>query len=95
MEMAGKLKIKDGFVLKNIADNYVVVSVGEGNVDFNSMITTNETGAFLWEILEKSATKEELVKAVLEEYDADEAVVSADVDKFIQKLSDKNIIENS
>ncbi len=89
MEM---LKIKEGFVLKNIADNYVVVSVGEGNVDFNSMITTNETGAFLWELIEKGATKEELVKAVLAEYDADEAVVTADVERFVQKLSDKNIL---
>ena len=90
--MEGKLKIKEGYVLKNIADNYVVVSVGEGNVDFNSMITTNETGAFLWEILEKGASKEDLVKAVLAEYDVDEAIVAADVDKFIQKLTDKNIL---
>ncbi len=86
------LKIKEGFVLKNIADNYVVVSVGEGNVDFNSMITTNETGAFLWEIIEKGATKEDLVKAVLAEYDVEEAIVIADVERFIQKLSDKNIL---
>jgi len=91
--MDTKLKIKDGFVLKNIADNYVIVAVGEGNVDFNSMITTNETGAFLWEILEKGATKEDLVKAVLAEYDADEAIVTADVDRFIQKLSEKSILE--
>ena len=91
--MDGKLKIKEGFVLKNIADNYVIVAVGEGNVDFNSMITTNETGAFLWEILEKGATKEDLVKAVLAEYDADEAIVTADVDRFIQKLSEKSILE--
>ena len=91
--MDGKLKIKEGFVLKNIADNYVIVAVGEGNVDFNSMITTNGTGAFLWEILEKGATKEDLVKAVLAEYDADEAIVTADVDRFIQKLSEKSILE--
>lgn len=90
--MEGKLKIKEGYVLKNIADNYVVVSVGEGNVDFNSMITTNETGAFLWDILANGASKEDLVKAVLAEYDVDEAIVTADVDKFIQKLSDKNIL---
>lgn len=91
--MEGKLKIKEGFVLKNIADNYVVVSVGEGNVDFNSMITTNETGAFLWGIIEKGTTKEDLVKAVLAEYDADEAIVTADVDRFVQKLSEKGILE--
>lgn len=91
--MKEKLRIKKEFILKNIANNYIVISAGAESVNFNSMITTNETGAFLWELLEKGATKEQLVKAVMKEYDADESVVSADVDKFIQKLADKDILE--
>ncbi len=91
--MKETIKIKKDFVLKNIADNYIVISVGQDNVNINSMITTNETGAFLWELLQKGATKEELVQAVIKEYDADEDVVSSDVDKFIQKLADKDILE--
>lgn len=87
------MKIKDGFILKNIANNYVVVSVGEGNVNFNSMITTNETGAFLWDLLKNGSTKADLVKALLVEYDAEEEIVSADVERFIQKLAEKEILE--
>ncbi|MDD4688662.1 MAG: PqqD family protein [Eubacteriales bacterium] len=86
------LKIKEGFMLKNIADNYVVVSVGEGNVNFNSMITTNETGSFLWEILKDGATKQQLVDALLAEYDVEEEIVAADVERFVQKLEEKNIL---
>lgn len=90
--MSETLKIKDGFILKNIAANYVVVPVAEGNVNFNSMITTNDTGAFLWELLEKGATKEELIESVLKEYDAEKDIVAADVEKFIDKLIDKGIL---
>lgn len=40
------MKIKNGFILRNVSDAYVVVAVGEAAKDFNGMITLNETGAF-------------------------------------------------
>ena len=43
------MKIKSDFLLKKVADSYVVVPVGKATVSFNGMITLNETGAFLWE----------------------------------------------
>ena len=45
------MKIKNGFILRNVSDAYVVVAVGEAAKDFNGMITLNETGAFLWKTL--------------------------------------------
>ena len=45
------MKIKNGFILRNFSDAYVVVAVGEAAKDFNGMITLNETGAFLWKTL--------------------------------------------
>ena len=88
------MKIKDGFVLKEIAGSYVVVPVGQNLVDFSSMITTNETGAFLWQELQNGADKEELLKKIMAEYEGvSEEEVIADIDEFISSLKENNILE--
>lgn len=87
------MKIKSGFVLKNIADSYIVVSVGDRVKEFNGVITLNETGVFLWKKLEIGATEEELVKALLSEYDVDEATAKNDVAGFIGKLTEAKLLK--
>ena len=66
------MKIKSGLILREVAENYIVVAVGEAVKEFNGLINLNSTGAFLWKILEKGAEEEDLVKAILEEYEIDE-----------------------
>ena len=88
------MKIKEGFILKEIAGSYVVVPVGENLVDFTSMVTTNETGAFLWEKLQNGATEEELCQSILGEYEGvsyEDALT--DVKEFVNTLKDKKIVE--
>lgn len=87
------MKIKDGFVLREVAGSYIVVAVGEAVKNFNGIINLNETGAFLWKILESGATKEELVAKLLEEYDVDEKTAAEDVGKFINKLSEAKLVK--
>ncbi|MBR3934250.1 MAG: PqqD family protein [Clostridia bacterium] len=88
------MKISEGFILKEIAGSYVVVPVGQNLVDFSSMITTNETGAFLWEKLQNDTTVDELCEAVMAEYQGvsrEDAV--SDIEEFINILKEKNILE--
>lgn len=88
------MKIKDGFILRSVAGNYIVISVGEDAVDFNGMITLNETGAFLWNIIaEKDVDKDELVEALLNEYDVDAETAGNDVEDFIKKLAEGKLLE--
>ena len=87
------MKIKDGFILRQVADNYLVVAVGDAVKDFNGIINLNETGAFLWKILESGATEEELVKKLTEEYDVDEETAKKDVGKFVSKLAEANLLK--
>lgn len=89
------MKIKDGFILRQVAGNYIVIGVGDEAVDFNGMITVNETGAFLWKILENGATTEEMVSALTAEYDVSADDAKKDVSDFIAKLEDgKLLIDN-
>lgn len=87
------MKIKDGFILRQVAGSYLVISVGGESVDFNGMITVNETGAFLWEKLTAGATEAELLDAMLAEYEVDAETAKADVSEFIKLLEDNNLIE--
>ena len=56
------------------------------------MITLNETGKLLWERLEKGAEQEELVAALLQEYDVDEQTATDHVAIFVGKLIEKGIL---
>ncbi|MGN1468310.1 MAG: PqqD family protein [Ruminococcus sp.] len=87
------MKIKDDFVMRKMADTTVVVPVGSNAIDFNGMINLNETGAFLFEILQQGATNEELVSKLLDEYDVSREQACKDVDIFVKKLKDADIIE--
>lgn len=80
------MKLKDGFVLRTVAGDTIVVPTGNA-LDLNMMITLNDTGKFLWEKLEKGAQTEELVTALLEEYDVDETTAKAHVAAFVEKLN--------
>ena len=87
------MKIKSNFILKKIAGSYVVVPVRQRAVDFSGIIKLSESGAFLWKILENGADRQELIAGLLEEYDVDEATAAADVDRFINKLSEAGLLE--
>ncbi len=80
------MKIKEGFVLRQVGGHYLVVPVGAQTVDFNGMITLNETGAFLWEKLQAECAADELTAALLDEYDVEPAIAAADVAAFVEKL---------
>lgn len=86
------MKLKEGFVLRKVADTFVVVAVGAEAKKHNVMITLNETGGLLWEKLMEGAEKKDLVNAILDVYDIDESTASADVDKFIDKISAEGLI---
>ena len=89
------MKIKDGFSLKTIAGTNVVVPVGSNTVTFKAIITLNESGAFLWQTLENDITKEQLLDAMLKEYNVDNATAIADIDEFLNKLKEADLLDET
>ena len=86
------MRIKDGYMLSNVAGKYIVVPIGNEAIDFNGVITTNESGAFLWKCLEKDITEKELLDALLNEYDIEEETALADITDFINKLTEAELL---
>ena len=82
------MKLNEEFVLRQVADTWVVMPLGQTSVDFSGMLTLNETGAILWQALENGGDRLALAKALTNEYDVAEEEVLADVDAFIAKLQE-------
>ena len=85
--------IKKDFILRDMDDMCIVVAVGESAKTFNGVINLNETAKFMWKQLEKGCTKEQLIDAVLAEYDVSKETVEADVDRFVGKLSGEHVLD--
>lgn len=79
------MKLKEGFILRDVAGETVVIPTGDA-MNLNQMITLNGTGKFLWEKLAVGAEQDELVEALLAEYDVDRARAEQSVAAFVDKL---------
>ena len=88
------MKIRDGFVLREVADQIVVVPTGQLVNEFQVMITLNSTGKFIWELLKEDITFEQIVIKLVEKYKIDEIKAKQDAEIFIEKLKTTNILEN-
>lgn len=88
-----EMKIKDGYILRNVMGDYIVMPTGDNMKSFEGAIVLSETSAFVWEKLQKNVSKTDLLKDVLSEFDVDEATASADIDALIEKLKSFDVIE--
>lgn len=78
------MKLKDGFVTHEMDGEQIMVATGEAR--FSGLVRSNATAAFIVECLKKETTKEAIVAAMLEKYDATPERISADVDKILASL---------
>ena len=87
------MKLKDGFILREVAGSYVVVAVGKRTKEFNGVINLSQTAADIWKLLKLDTTEEEVVQKMQEKYDVEKSVLSKDVTAFIGKLREAGLIE--
>ncbi|MBO4622632.1 MAG: PqqD family protein [Bacilli bacterium] len=88
------MKIKEGFVLREVAGSYVVVAVGKASFNFKGVVKLNESGALLFRTIDAGVdSEEELVNKIMSEYKIDYEVAKKDVSTFVSKLKGAGIIE--
>ena len=80
------MKIKNNFVLRHVADMWVVLPLAEQSLDFNGILSVTESGVLLWRLLEQGCDMQALVDALLSEYEVSEEKARADAAKFVDKL---------
>ncbi len=85
------MKLKEGFILRTVAGETVALPAG-GVTNLDMMITLNETAKFLWEKLVVGSERDELVDALLSEYDVDRERAEKSVDAFVTRLKELDFI---
>lgn len=88
------MKIKEGFVLRSIGDNHMVVGEGLAQINFNKIVSMNSTAAYLWDKLQgKDFSKEDVCSLLLEAYDVDEKTAATDASALVDKWIDSGLVE--
>jgi hypothetical protein len=87
------MKIKKGYILKQIGNQHIVVPVGEEAINFNGLINLNESGVMLFQALLEEKTIEALIEILKDRYEIDEQTAKEDIISFIRILESKKIIE--
>ncbi len=87
------MKIKKGFLMREVAGENVVIAVGEAAMQFKGMIRLNPTGAFLWKLLENDTDEAAMTEAMLESYETDKATAEKDIRAFVDAIRAAGLLD--
>lgn len=87
------MKAKNGFVMRTILDEYMIMPTGTNIGVFDGTVVLNEVSAFLWEKLQQSTTREQLLAALLNEYEVSQEIAETDLDTVLEKFSQLGLLE--
>jgi hypothetical protein len=86
------MTVKKKMIKRMIGGEAFLVPVGKTVYDSNGLFVLTEVGAFIWDMLPDAQTEEDILKAILETYDVEDAVASADLAEFLDKLRTLEIL---
>ncbi len=88
-----KYKTRPGVVLTPICGEYLLIAAKALQDICPYVLQVNETSAFLWERLIPGASREELLKDVMQEYEVDDpAAVGPAIDAFLKQMIEANYL---
>lgn len=86
------MEIKKNVIVRTVAGEHMLVPVGDTVFQYNGIFMLTDSGRLLWDKIREGAESEDLVKALIQEYEIDEATASQDVSEFLEKLRSYEII---
>ena len=89
-----EMKIKSGFTLRHVVDEYMVMPTGENIRNFGGTVVLNEVSAFVFEQMQKSISREDLLAQILAEFDVDEATAADDLDALLEQFRQIGLLED-
>lgn len=89
------MKVKNGFNLREVCGEHIIVAEGDENIDFSNIISMNESSAYLWEEVQKmdSFTVDSLVELICGQYEIDEDTARKDATTLAAQWGTAGIIE--
>lgn len=87
------MKIKKGFLVSRVGGENIVIATGELSHTFKNMITLNDSGKFIWDMLEKGSSLDEITEALTDEYEVDTSTAQKSAASFIRTLGEAGVLE--
>ena len=87
------MRLKDGVIFTKVADETIVVTVGEAAEAYKGMIKLNPTGAFIAENMLQETSREALMALLRKEYGIDEETAAEAVDSIVGKFASVELIK--
>lgn len=88
------MRIKNGFVLREVAGQVMVIATGEASKNFHGMIKLNSTGKDIWQGLQAGKTVEEIAKELQDKYQVEYAKAEDDTKEFLAKMLEMGFVVN-
>ena len=86
------IKSKEGLLVRKFGDKYVIVAIDDMADEFHSLITLNDTGLFIWKLIEKGTDADKILENILSTYDIDEETAKTDIQNFIESARKAGIL---
>lgn len=88
-----RLKKVEDFIIREIADEYVMMPVGKTAQKFNGLIMANDVSAFIWEHIEEVETVEELVELICGDFEVSYEEALRDTTALVEEMKKAGWIE--
>lgn len=89
------MRIKEGFELRSVCGENMIIAHGVKNIDFSKVINLNESASDMWNaVVGKDFTVKDLADALLNMYDVDEATAMADAERVAREWQEIGLLEN-
>ena len=88
------MRIKNGFVLREVAGQIMVIATGEASKDFHGMIKLNSTGKVIWLALQEGLEERAIAKRLQEQFDVDAEKALEDTRGFLKQMEEMGFLVN-
>ena len=87
------MKIKEGFVLRRVLDEAIVIASGKASHDFHGMVKLNDSAADIWEWIAGGLEEEKIAARLAEKYELSAEKAKADTSAMIAQMTEAGLLE--
>lgn len=87
------MKVRNNFILRKIADDYLLIPVGETALKVQGMVALSESGCMLYQMLQTGCARDDLLAAMLREYEISSDTAAADIDSFLDQMRELEMLD--
>lgn len=87
------MKIKEGFVLRRVLDEAIVIASGKASREFHGMVKLNDSAADIWGWISEGLSEAEVAACLAEKYELSQEKAQADTASMISRMTEAGLLD--